>query len=335
MYMQSGVGNLGTESFSDVHRVAAEMMGVPWDKVAVLAWGDTSQNLPWTCVSGGSQTTHAMTRAAHAAASDAIAKAKEIAAKTLGGSPESYQVANERVFGRRAQHDAGGSRRRRPSSWAASSTATSCPRTSTRSRPRPPQALAGQGLMGVARDTYPRDGAQLLVRRRVRRSRSGRRDRPVPRRRLHGRRRLGHHHPPARLLAGRCSAVRCSAWGTRWRRRRSTTSTTDCRSPRASTRTGRRRSWMSRAHDVGGREHPGSRRRRSAPAASANRRWRRAPAPCSTRCPMRSATTSIAARRSTSTDPDGARARAADAGSVDGAYLSETTGETPWQSFTT
>ena len=33
MYMQSGVGNLGTESFSDVHRVAAEMMGVPWDKV--------------------------------------------------------------------------------------------------------------------------------------------------------------------------------------------------------------------------------------------------------------------------------------------------------------
>jgi CO/xanthine dehydrogenase Mo-binding subunit len=98
MYVQSGVGNLGTESFSDVHRVAAEMMGVPWDKVTVN-WGDTSQHLPWTCVSGGSQTTHAMTRAAHAAASDAIAKAREIAARTLGGRPESYQVANERVTG--------------------------------------------------------------------------------------------------------------------------------------------------------------------------------------------------------------------------------------------
>ena len=60
MYIQSGVGNLGTESVFDVHRVAAEMMGVPWENV-VLAWGDTSQNLPWTCVSGGSQTTHAMT----------------------------------------------------------------------------------------------------------------------------------------------------------------------------------------------------------------------------------------------------------------------------------
>ena len=48
----------------------------PWEKVAI-AWGDTGQPLPWTCVSGGSQTTHAMTRAAHAAASDAIAKAQE------------------------------------------------------------------------------------------------------------------------------------------------------------------------------------------------------------------------------------------------------------------
>ena len=31
-----------------------------------VVWGNTSKNLPWTCVSGGSQTTHAMTRAAHA-----------------------------------------------------------------------------------------------------------------------------------------------------------------------------------------------------------------------------------------------------------------------------
>ena len=38
-------------------------------------------------------------------------------------------------------------------------------------------ALAGQGLMGVARDNYPRDGAVALVRRRLRRSRSRRRDR--------------------------------------------------------------------------------------------------------------------------------------------------------------
>src|SRR5688572_19864565 len=45
MVIKSGVGNLGTENFSDVHRVAAEMMGIPWEKVD-LHWGDTSNNLP-------------------------------------------------------------------------------------------------------------------------------------------------------------------------------------------------------------------------------------------------------------------------------------------------
>jgi CO/xanthine dehydrogenase Mo-binding subunit len=81
----------------DVHRVVAEVLGVPLEKCDVT-WGNTSKNLPWTCVSGGSQTTHAMTRAAHAAAMDGKQKLQEIAAKTLGGKPEQYEVANERVF---------------------------------------------------------------------------------------------------------------------------------------------------------------------------------------------------------------------------------------------
>ncbi len=144
MYVQSGVGNLGTESVFDVHRVAAEMMGLPWDKVTV-SWGDTSQHLPWTCVSGGSQTTHAMTRAAHAAASDAIAKAKEIAARTLGGRPESYQLAGERVVGRGPQHDVGRGRPTRHRARRRPSTATSCQRTSTRSRRRRPRRWPGRG----------------------------------------------------------------------------------------------------------------------------------------------------------------------------------------------
>ena len=42
LYVQSGIGNLGTESVIDVHRVAAEMLGVPWDKV-VVTWGDTRE----------------------------------------------------------------------------------------------------------------------------------------------------------------------------------------------------------------------------------------------------------------------------------------------------
>jgi CO/xanthine dehydrogenase Mo-binding subunit len=70
LHVQSGVGNLGTHSVIDLARVAAEVLDLPWEKV-VVNWGDTSKGLPWTCLSVGSQTTHAMTRANHAAAMDA------------------------------------------------------------------------------------------------------------------------------------------------------------------------------------------------------------------------------------------------------------------------
>ena len=116
MRVHTGIGNLGTESFSDCQRVAAEMVGMPWEKVEI-AWGDTSKNLPWSCNSGGSQTTHAMTRAAHAAATDAIKKLQQIAAKDLGGRPEDYVVGGERVSrkGGGGGHDAraGGQARHR------------------------------------------------------------------------------------------------------------------------------------------------------------------------------------------------------------------------------
>ncbi len=159
MYVQSGVGNLGTESVFDVHRVAAEMMSVPWEKVSI-AWGDTSQNLPWTCVSGGSQTTHAMTRAAHAAASDAIAKAKEIAAKALGGNADAYRVAGERVSG------PGGSLTlaqvaERAIALGGKYDGHELPENINKVTATSATALAGQGLMGVARDTYKRDGASF------------------------------------------------------------------------------------------------------------------------------------------------------------------------------
>jgi CO/xanthine dehydrogenase Mo-binding subunit len=156
MVVKSGVGNLGTESFADVHRVAAEMMGMPWERV-VIDWGDTSRSLPWTCVSGGSQTTHAMTRAAHAAASDAIAKAQEIAARTLGGSAASYRVANERVSdGSRSMTLADVARR--AVELGGKYDGHELPDDLNEVTARSATALAGQGLMGVARDNYGRDG---------------------------------------------------------------------------------------------------------------------------------------------------------------------------------
>jgi len=155
--MHSGIGNLGTESFSDVHRVAAEMLDIPWEQVDVL-WGNTSHHLPWTCVSGGSQTTHAMTRASHAAATDAIRKLREIAARTLGGRPESYQVAGGRVSsGGRGLTFAQAAER--AIALGGSYDGHEAPADINEFTKRSLSALAGQGLVAAARDSYPRNGA--------------------------------------------------------------------------------------------------------------------------------------------------------------------------------
>jgi CO/xanthine dehydrogenase Mo-binding subunit len=159
MYIQTGVGNLGTEAFSDTNRVSAEMMGMPWEKV-VLTWGNTANNLPWSCVSGGSQTTHAMTRAAHAAASDGIKKCQEIAAKTLGGRPEDYVVENERV----ARKGGGAGMTlaqvaQKAIELGGKYDGHELPEDINAFTKRSATALSGQGLMGVARDNYKRDGS--------------------------------------------------------------------------------------------------------------------------------------------------------------------------------
>jgi xanthine dehydrogenase molybdenum-binding subunit len=99
--IHSGVGNLGTHSTFDTCMPAAEALGAAWDDVEIV-WGDTSKGLPWSSMQVGSQTTHAHTRANHAAGQDARRKLQEIAALDLGGRPEDYQVDGGRVF----RHDA-------------------------------------------------------------------------------------------------------------------------------------------------------------------------------------------------------------------------------------
>ncbi|HTC64326.1 MAG TPA: xanthine dehydrogenase family protein molybdopterin-binding subunit [Candidatus Saccharimonadales bacterium] len=158
VYIQSGVGNLGTESWTDVHRVVAELVGVPWEKCE-LTWGNTSKNLPWTCPSGGSQTTHAMTRAANAVAADAITKLQQIAAKDLGGKPEDYVVANERVArkgggaGMTLAHAA-----QRAIQLGGAYDGHELPQDINKFTAVSATALAGQGLMAVAKDNFKHDG---------------------------------------------------------------------------------------------------------------------------------------------------------------------------------
>src|SRR4030088_1844724 len=100
-----------------------------------------------------------MTRAAYAAATDARQKLQEIAAKSLGGKPEDYTVADGRVFrpgqgagmtfAQAAQHaiELGG----KYDGHEAPADVNKMTKASIAS-------LAGQGLVAAARDNYPRDG---------------------------------------------------------------------------------------------------------------------------------------------------------------------------------
>jgi CO/xanthine dehydrogenase Mo-binding subunit len=159
LHVQSGIGNLGTHSVIDVARVAADVLAMPWQRVEVN-WGDTSKHLPWSCMSVGSQTTHAMTRASMAGAEDARAKLLEIAARNLGGAPHDYAVGNERVYlkanPQRSMTYAQAAQRAielggRFDGHELPEDIHPFTRTSA-------AALAGLGLMGVAKDSYPRDG---------------------------------------------------------------------------------------------------------------------------------------------------------------------------------
>jgi CO/xanthine dehydrogenase Mo-binding subunit len=158
LYIQSGIGNLGTGSVSDCHRVTAELLGVPWEKVEIT-WGSTNRNLPWSCPSGGSQTTHAHTRAAYAVAMDAKKKLQEIAAKDHGGKPEDYEVGGERVY-----HKGGGAgmtlaqAAKRAIELGGVYDGHEVPKGINSMTATSVQAFAGQGLVAAARDAMPRDG---------------------------------------------------------------------------------------------------------------------------------------------------------------------------------
>jgi CO/xanthine dehydrogenase Mo-binding subunit len=159
LQVQSGIGNLGTHSVIDVARVAADTLAMPWEKVEVV-WGNTGQHVPWTCLSVGSQTTHAMTRANLAGAEDAKRKLQEIAARDLGGSPGDYILGGERVYARSSPSRgmSYAQAARRALELGGRFDGHELPEDIHPFTKASASALAGLGLMGVAKDNYPRDG---------------------------------------------------------------------------------------------------------------------------------------------------------------------------------
>jgi CO/xanthine dehydrogenase Mo-binding subunit len=158
VYIQMGAGNLGTLSVHDSARIVPEVLGVPWEQCEVI-WGSTAKHVPWTTIQGGSMTIHAQTRANHAAAMDLKRKLQEIAANDLGGRPESYEVGNGRVF----RKGGGGGltfaqAAKRAIALGGKYDGHQLPEDINDFTKTSATALAGLGLMGVAKDNYGRNG---------------------------------------------------------------------------------------------------------------------------------------------------------------------------------
>jgi xanthine dehydrogenase molybdenum-binding subunit len=157
--IHSGVGNLGTYSYGATSRVAAEVLKCNWENCVILR-GDTRLGLPWSSSQSGSNTSYTMTRAVYAGAMDALAKLKEIAAMTLGGAPDDYDVADESVF---AKDDAA---RRMTYAAAAQRAIELGGKFSGAEMPdnihpvtkSSVAVVAGTGLVGVARDNMAMTG---------------------------------------------------------------------------------------------------------------------------------------------------------------------------------
>jgi CO/xanthine dehydrogenase Mo-binding subunit len=159
LYIHTGVGNLGTYSHTGTARVAAEVLKANWDNCVVVR-GDSSKHLPWNLGQFGSNTSFTMTRTNYVAAVDAVNKLKEIAAMDLGGAADDYDIGNETVFlksdpsksityAAAAQRaiDLGG---KFDGHELAEDLNVMTKASAT--------ALAGTGLIGVAKDNLPRVG---------------------------------------------------------------------------------------------------------------------------------------------------------------------------------
>ncbi len=160
LHVHQGIGNLGTHSIADTARAASDLLDLAWDRVVVV-WGDTSKHLPFSTVQAGSQTTHAHTRANHAAAAALIGLLQELAAAELGGRPRDYLVADGRVF-RRGDRATGldfAQAARRAIARGGKFSGGEVPADLNDVTKASVRALAGQGLVAAAKDDYPQEGA--------------------------------------------------------------------------------------------------------------------------------------------------------------------------------
>ncbi len=160
LYIHNGVGNLGTFSYAATARTAAEVLGMPWERCEIV-YGNTSKHMPWNIGQFGSNTSYTMTRTNYVAAMDAKGKLQEIAAKEFGGTADQFDVGNERIslksnpskglsFADAAQ---------RAIKLGGKYSGQELPSKLNPMTVRSAKGVAGQGIVGVAKDKLKHRGS--------------------------------------------------------------------------------------------------------------------------------------------------------------------------------
>jgi CO/xanthine dehydrogenase Mo-binding subunit len=153
LHVHCGVGNLGTFSYAATARVAPEVLKVKWDN-CIIERGDSRLGLPFSSPQSGSNTSFTMTRATYAGAMDALAKLKEIAAATLGGAADDYDIADETVFAKadRSKSITYAAAAQRAIELGGRYSGQEVPEDVNAVTKSGVAAIAGTGLIGVAKD---------------------------------------------------------------------------------------------------------------------------------------------------------------------------------------
>jgi CO/xanthine dehydrogenase Mo-binding subunit len=156
IHLHTGVGNLGTYSHSGTQRVAAEALKANWEN-CIVERGDTRKGLPWNIGQFGSNTSFTMSRSSYAAAMDAVGKLKEIAAMDLGGKPEDYDIADEKVFrkGDPSKSLTYAAAAKRAIELGGKFDGHESPKDVNPMTSGAATSLAGTGLVGIAKDNMP------------------------------------------------------------------------------------------------------------------------------------------------------------------------------------
>ena len=159
LHIHTGVGNLGTFSHSGTARIAAEALQYDWED-CIVERGDSRKHLPWNIGQFGSNTSFTMARTNYVAAMDALEKMKEIAAHDLGGKPDDYDIDGTKVFAKAhpAKHLTYIAVAKRAVELGGKFTGKELPGDINPMTRASATALAGTGLIGVAKDKLPVGG---------------------------------------------------------------------------------------------------------------------------------------------------------------------------------